>query len=123
MRVMVSESGLYTYPDAIVVCDEPRFEDGHFDTLLNPTVVVEVLSPSTENYDRRGKFYAYQTLEALQEYILVSQYEVCVEQYIRQDEEWQLMEYRSLDDVMLNASIECQLAIRAIYAKVKLMGR
>ena len=71
MRVMVRESGLYTYPDAIVVCEEPRFEDGHFDTLLNPTVVVEVLSPSTETYDRRGKFYAYQTLKSLQEYILV----------------------------------------------------
>ena len=123
MRVKVSESGLYTYPDVIVVCVEPRFEDGHFDTLLNPTVVVEVLSPSTEDYDRHGKFYSYQTLESLQEYILVSQYEVCVEQYIRQDEEWQLMEYRSLDDVMINASIECQLAIRAIYAKVKLIGK
>ncbi len=123
MRVKVSESGLYTYPDVIVVCDEPRFEDGHFDTLLNPTVIVEVLSPSTETYDRRGKFYSYQTLESLQEYILVSQYDVCVEQYIRQDEEWQLMEYRSLDDVMINASIECQLAIRAIYAKVKLIDK
>lgn len=123
MRVKVSESGLYTYPNIIVVCDEPRFEDGHFDTLLNPTVIVEVLSPSTEDYDRHGKFYSYQTLESLQEYILVSQYDVCVEQYIRQNEEWQLMEYRSLDDVMINASIECQLAIRAIYAKVKLIGK
>lgn len=123
MRVKVRESGLYTYPDVIVVCDEPRFEDGHFDTLLNPTVIVEVLSPSTEDYDRHGKFYSYQTLDSLQEYILVSQYDVCVEQYIRQDKEWQLMEYRSLDDVMINASIECQLAIRAIYAKVKLISR
>ncbi len=123
MRVKVSDSGLYTYPDVIVVCDEPRFEDGHFDTLLNPTVVVEVLSPSTEDYDRRGKFYSYQTLESLQEYILVSQSDVCVEQYIRQEEDWKLMEYRSLNDVMINASIECQLALRAIYAKVKLIGR
>lgn len=123
MRVKVSDSGLYTYPDVIVVCDEPRFEDGHFDTLLNPTVIVEVLSPSTEDYDRRGKFYAYQTLDSLQEYILVSQSDVHVEQYIRQDEDWQLIEYRSLEDVMINASIECQLAIRAIYAKVKLIGR
>lgn len=123
MRVKVSESGLYTYPDVIVVCDEPRFEDGYFDALLNPTVIVEVLSPSTEDYDRRGKFNAYKTLDSLQEYILVSQYDVLVEQYIRQDEDWQLIEYRSLEDVMINASIECQLAIRAIYAKVKLIGR
>lgn len=123
MRVKVSDSGLYTYPDVIVVCDEPRFEDGHFDTLLNPTVIVEVLSPSTEDYDRRGKFYSYQTLESLQEYILVSRYDVRVEQYIRQDENWKLMEYHSLDNVMINASIECQLALRAIYAKVKMIGR
>ncbi len=123
MRVKVSNSGLYTYPDVIVVCDEPRFEDGHFDTLLNPTVIVAVLSPSTEDYDRRGKFYSYQTLESLQEYILVSQYDVCVEQYIQQEEDWKLIEYRSLDDVMINASIECQLALRAIYAKVKIIGR
>ena len=122
MRLKVRDSVLYTYPDVIVVCDEPRFEDGHFDTLLNPTVIVEVLSPSIEDYDRRGKFYSYQTLESLQEYILVSQYDVRVEQYISQDEEWKLTEYLSLDDVMINASIECQLAIRAIYAKVKLIG-
>ena len=84
MRVKVSDSGLYTYPDVVVVCDEPRFEDNHFDTLLNPTVIVEVLSPSTESYDRHGKFLSYQTLESLQEYILVSQNKVCVEQYVRQ---------------------------------------
>ena len=123
MRVKVSESGLYTYSDVIVVCDEPRFEDGHFDTLLNPTVIVEVLSSSTEDYDRQGKFNAYKTLDSLQEYILVSQYDVHIEQYIRQNEDWHLIEYRSLQEVMINASIECQLAIRAIYAKVKLIGR
>ena len=123
MRVKVSDSGLYTYPEVVVVCDEPRFEDGYFDTLLNPTVIVEVLSPSTEDYDRHGKFHSYQTLESLQEYILVSQNEVHIEQYIRQDEEWQLMEYISLDDVVINASIECKLAIKAIYAKVKIIGR
>lgn len=119
MRVKVRDSGLYTYPDVIVVCDEPRFEDGYFDTLLNPTVIVEVLSPSTETYDRKGKFLSYQTLESLQEYILVSQFDVHVEQYIRQDDEWHLMEFRSLDEIIQIASIECQLAVRSIYTKVK----
>ncbi|MYF97838.1 Uma2 family endonuclease [Candidatus Poribacteria bacterium] len=119
MRVKVSESGLYTYPDVVVVCDEPRFEDGYFDTLLNPTVIAEVLSPSTENYDRNEKFMSYQTLESLQEYILISQDAVHVEQYIRQDSEWILREYLSLDDMFQTASIECQLALRAIYAKVR----
>ena len=119
MRVKVSDSGLYTYPDIVAVCDEPRFEDNHFDTLLNPTVIVEVLSPSTENYDRHDKFLSYQTLESLQEYILVSQNGVHVEQYIRQNGNWTLREFRSLDDVFQLASIECELALRAIYAKVQ----
>lgn len=119
MRVKVSEAGLYTYPDVVVVCDEPQFEDNHVDTLLNPTVIVEVLSPSTETYDRVGKFLSYQTVESLQEYVLVSQHNVHVEQYVRQDDEWVLQEFHSLDDVLKIASIECQLAIQAIYAKVK----
>ena len=121
MRVKVSNTGLYTYPDVVVVCDEPRFDDNHFDTLLNPTVLVEVLSPSTENYDRNDKFLSYQTLESLQEYILVSQNGVHVEQYIHQDGKWVLREFRSLDDVLQIASIECELALRAIYAKVKFL--
>ena len=119
MRVKVSDRGLYTYPDVVVMCDEPRFEDNHVDTLLNPTVIVEVLSPSTENYDRHDKFLSYQTLESLQEYILVSQKGVHVEQYICQNGNWNLREFRSLDDVLVLASIECQLAVRAIYAKVQ----
>lgn len=123
MRVKVSDSGLYTYPDVVVVCDEPCFEDGYFDTLLNPTVIVEVLSPSTETYDRKGKFLSYQTLESLQEYILVSQFDVHVEQYIRQDDEWHLMEFRSLDEIIQIGSIECQLAVRSIYTKVKFVSR
>ena len=121
MRVKVSNTGLYTYPDVVVVCDEPRFDDNHFDTLLNPTVLVEVLSPSTENYDRNDKFLSYQTLESLQEYILVSQNGVHVEQYICQDGKWILREFRSLDDVLQIASIECELALRAIYAKIKFL--
>ena len=119
MRVKVSDSGLYTYPDVVVVCDEPRFEDNHVDTLLNPNVIVEVLSPSTEDYDRHDKFLSYQTLESLQEYILVAQNGVHVEQYIRQIDNWIQREFRSLDDVFQIASIECKLALRAIYAKVQ----
>lgn len=119
MRVKVKNTGLYTYPDVVVVCEEPLFEDNYFDTLLNPTVIVEVLSPSTESYDRQEKFLAYKTLESLQEYILVSQNEVHIEQYIRQQEQWTLNKFNSLDDVFVLASIECKLALRAIYAKVK----
>ena len=120
MRVRVSAAGLYTYPDVIVVCDEPRFDDLHFDTLLNPTVLVEVLSPSTAAYDRGEKFRRYQSLDSLYEYVLISQDEVCVEHYcLRREQHWNLTEYRSLDDVFQLVSIGCELSLRAIYAKVK----
>lgn len=119
MRVRIPKKRTYTYPDVVVVCDEPRFEDDHVDTLLNPTVIFEVLSPSTKDYDRNEKFLAYQTIESLQEYILVSQDEVKVEQYIRKNEKWDLTMFNSLNDLFQLGSIACQLAIKAIYAKVK----
>ncbi len=118
MRVKVSAGGLYTYPDVIVVCDEPRFEDGHFDTLLNPTVLIEVLSPSTAAYDRGEKFRRYQYLDSLCEYILISQDRVQVEHYLRQEDGWELTEFRSLSDVFQLVSIRCELSLQAIYAKV-----
>ena len=118
MRVKVSAGGLYTYPDVIVVCDEPRFEDGHFDTLLNPTVLIEVLSPSTAAYDRGEKFRRYQFLDSLCEYILISQDRVQVEHYLRQEDGWELTEFRSLSDVFQLVSIGCELSLQAIYAKV-----
>ena len=85
MRVKVSAAGLYTYPDVIVVCDEPHFDDSYFDMLLNPTVLIEVLSPSTAAYDRGEKFRRYQYLDSLCEYVLISQDSVCVEHYLRQE--------------------------------------
>ena len=118
MRVKVSPTGLYTYPDVVVVCDEPRLEDSVSDTLLNPTVLVEVLSPSTEAYDRGEKFAHYRQLDSLQEYILVSQDCVRVEHYLRQGEQWLLTEFSALDDRLYLASIECELSLREIYAKV-----
>ena len=119
MRVKVSAAGLYTYPDVIVVCDEPRFDDTHFDTLLNPTVLIEVLSLSTAAYDRGDKFAAYQKLDSLHEYVFISQDRVCVEHYLRQGQEWDLTEFRSLSDVFHLVSIRCALSLQAIYAKVQ----
>lgn len=118
MRVKVSSTGTYTYPDVVVVCDEPRFEDTHFDTLLNPTVLIEVLSPSTAAYDRGDKFASYQKLDSLSEYVLISQDAVRVEHYLRQEQEWDLTEFRSLADVFSLVSIDCELSLQAIYAKI-----
>ena len=119
MRVKIPKRGIYTYPDVVVVCDEPLFEDDHFDNLLNPTVIVEVLSPSTEDYDRNEKFSSYQTIESLQEYILVAQDDVHVEQHVRKNGKWDLTIFTSLNDLLQLGSIACQLAIKAIYEKVR----
>ena len=119
MRVKVSAAGLCTYPDVIVVCEEPRFEDTHFDTLLNPTVLIEVLSPSTAAYDRGEKFASYQKLDSLCEYVLISQDRIRVERYLRQAQEWDSTEFHSLSDVFQLTSIRCELSVQAIYAKVQ----
>jgi Uma2 family endonuclease len=121
MRVKVSATGLYTYPDVIVVCGEPKFEDKYVDTLLNPTILVEVLSPSTERYDRIAKSSYYRTLDSLTEHLLVAQDEVRLEQYVKQaNEQWLLFEYTSLDMVIELPSINCTLALSDVYDKVAL---
>jgi Uma2 family endonuclease len=120
MRVKVSPTGLYTYPDVTVVCGEPEFEDAKVDTLLNPRVLVEVLSPSTADYDRGGKFTHYRRLSSLQEYILISQDRPLVEHYVRRGpDEWLLTEQRPLQDTLVLPSIECQLPLTEIYLKVQ----
>jgi Uma2 family endonuclease len=119
MRVKISPTGLYTYPDVVVVCEEPRFEDSNIDTLLNPNVLVEVLSPSTEAYDRGEKSAHYRQLESLQEYILVAQDRVHIEHYLRQGTRWLLTEFSDLDDVFHLVSIGCELSLLEIYAKVE----
>ena len=119
MRVKVSATGLYTYPDILVVCDEPRFEDASVDTLLNPTALFEVLSPSTEAYDRGAKFGYYRQLDSMQEYTLVSQDVMRVEHYLRQKEQWILTEFSSPDDIVQLTSINCELPLREVYAKVE----
>jgi hypothetical protein len=120
MRVKVSVTGLYTYPDVTVVCGEPQFEDAEVDTLLNPTVLVEVLSPSTADYDRGGKATHYRSLPSLQEYVLISQDRALVEHYARQGpDQWLLTERHSLDDTLVLNSIHCRLPLAEIYLKVR----
>ena len=120
MRVKVTATGLYTYPDVVVVCGEPQLEDDYLDTLLNPPVLVEVLSKSTERYDRIAKSSYYRTLDSLAEHLLVAQDEIRLEQYVRQpDGQWLLYDYRSPDDVAELKSIGCTLALRDVYDKVR----
>lgn len=117
-RVKVSPAGVYTYPDIVAVCDEPHFEDKFLDTLLNPTMIVEVLSPSTEAYDRGEKFVQYRRIDTLQEYVLVSQNRIRIETFRRDGDRWILTEFNTPDAVLHLESIDCHVPLVAIYAKV-----
>ena len=118
MRVSIPSANSYFYPDVGVVCEEPRFEDDVFDTLLNPIVVVEVLSPSTEAYDRGDKFAHYRQLTSLQEYVLVSQDKVRVDHYVRHAAQWILTDFQELEQHLPLTSIQCELPLQEIYESV-----
>lgn len=119
MRVKVASAGLYTYPDVTVVCGEPRFEDDYLDTLQNPTLLLEILSKSTERYDPIAKSAYYRTIDSLSEYLLVSQDEYQVEHYVKEGAgRWLLTEVRSLDATIELESIYCSLALRDIYDRI-----
>ncbi|HLF83648.1 MAG TPA: Uma2 family endonuclease [Blastocatellia bacterium] len=118
MRVKITSVGKYTYPDASVACADEQFEDEDEDTLLNPIVIIEVLSKSTEAYDRGKKWEHYQRLDSLRDYLLVSQ-TPRAEQFTRQrGGTWSYTEYVGELDVIDIKSIGCSLALRDIYAKL-----
>ena len=117
MRVKVAASGLYTYPDIVVTCEKPRFEDDKFDTLLNPQSIIEVLSDTTEKYDRDKKFELYRQIESLREYGLISQDRVHIELFTRGDDgHWRLSEATGLDSEIELAAIGCRLTLADVYA-------
>ena len=121
MRVKVSPTGLYTYPDVSIVCGEPAFDDEQKDTLLNPTVLVEVLSKSTASYDRGEKFEHYRKIKSLAEYLVTAQNKYHVERYARQpDDQWLLSETDDPIKTIRLSSIECDLALADIYDKVEI---
>ena len=115
MRVSAPTTSSYFYPDLVVVCDEPHFEDNQFDTLLNPIAIIEILSPSTEAYNRGEKFSHYRQIESLQEYILVSQDKVNVERFLRKPDEWGYTSFQELNQKVPITSIACELSLEEIY--------
>ncbi len=118
MRLKVSETGLYAYPDVMALCGEPHFEDSAADTLTNPSVIIEVLSESTERYDRGDKFAHYRRLASLRDYVLVSQRRPRLEHYTRRGEDWVLREIDGLDAVLRLPDIGCELPLADIYDKL-----
>lgn len=120
MRVKISPTGDYTYPDVVAACGEEIFEDETEDNLLNPMLIVEVLSKSTEAYDRGAKFEAYQTIESFREYVLVTQEPFRVEQFVRKEENvWTYFEFRRPDEIVKLNSIDCEMSLRDIYHKIQ----
>lgn len=121
-RVFIPRTGLYTYPDATVVCGETVLvDDGKRDTLLNPTLIVEVLSPSTESYDRGGKFAHYQTIESLAEYVLISQAQPRIECFTKDGNASDKWIYRKVDSMEASIeleSIKIKLALADVFANV-----
>ncbi len=119
LRLCVNESGLYTYPDVMVICGDLAFPDNRQDTVTNPLLIVEVLSDSTKNYDRGQKFQYYRSLPSLMEYLTVAQDEVHVEQYARQTSgQWLLTEYSDPGATVNLPSLQIELRTSDIYEKI-----
>lgn len=121
MRVRIADDDRYVYPDAMIVCGEAKFDplDENQTTILNPKVVIEVLSASTEAYDRGAKFTAYRTLDSMQEYVLVSQHRALVETFFRQDDgNWLFSAWQGRDATATLRSVKVDLPLSDIYAGV-----
>lgn len=119
LRVATDRHRHYTYPDVVVACEPLQYVDEHRDTITNPILIAEVLSESTEKYDRGAKFERYRGIPTLAEYLLVAQDRVHVELYTRQpNAAWVLREWNDAGATIDLASLECSVAIAEIYAKV-----
>lgn len=119
MRVKVPATGLYTYPDVIAMCHDPQFEDEAMDTLLNPSVIIEVLSPATEAYDRGIKFAHYRSIDAMQLYLLIAQDKPQIEIFRRQGHaDWLLSVVEGLEARVSLDAIGCELALAEVYERV-----
>lgn len=119
LRLKIESAGLYTYPDISVICGPILYAENRQDTVTNPIVLIEILSPSTENYDRGKKFEHYRTIETLQEYIVVAQDRIHIEHYIRQDDHrWLLVDFFAADQVVHAGSIHCTLSVELVYEDI-----
>ena len=119
LRILVDQTGLYTYPDASIVCGPLKYAEGHSDIVLNPTVLCEVLSDSTEAYDRGRKFANFRRIETLREYVLVSQKEPLIERFQRNaDNTWTLTESRGMDATLTLASVGISIPLSEVYDRV-----
>jgi Uma2 family endonuclease len=120
MKVRLWNPTRFLYPDVTVVCGPSQFDDNERDVLLNPLIIFEVLSDRTERYDRGGKFHAYQTLQSLQQYVLVRPDANVVEHFQREGDEWRYSKVEGLDATLPLPAAKCELPLREIYARAEL---
>lgn len=120
MKVRVQRPTRFYYPDATVVCGTPQYVEGERDVLLNPMIVFEVLSETTERFDRGRKFLSYQSVESLQEYVLVWQDDYRVEHYRRDGDQWRYSVAQGIDATLSLPGAGCELPLREIYRQVAL---
>jgi Uma2 family endonuclease len=119
-RLWISRKRIYTYPDVMVVQGELQLQEGRKDTIANPLIIAEVLSASTRNYDKDEKFAAYRTIPSFQEYLLIDQYAMHVEQYCKTDRKrWTFTEYDGADETVVLNSIAFQITLGDLYDKVE----
>lgn len=116
MRVKAAKN--YVYPDILVVCGEPEFEQNKFDNLLNPLLIIEVLSPSSELYDRSEKFDLYRSIDSLQEYLLISQDKPRIERFLRQNDVWVYTDVKGRNSNIVLPSLDCTLSLSSVYEKI-----
>ncbi|HEX8676848.1 MAG TPA: Uma2 family endonuclease [Segetibacter sp.] len=117
LRIHIPQNTLYTYPDILIVCDQPKLSDEYFDTLLNPAVIIEILSPSTANYDRGAKFDLYREIESLKEYILIDSTTIHFVHYIKNpDSTWTLSESKDLNGLFFITTIGLQISLSEVYS-------
>ena len=117
-RINIDGRAIYRYPDIAVFCGEPKFVDARRDNLTNPVVLIAILSPSTETYDRGRKFQQYQNIESLNEYILVSTDAMLVERFVRQGQQWLLSSYKGRGAVLPIEATNVEIPLSAVYANV-----
>ena len=116
LRIHIPKNTLFTYPDISIICGEPNLTDNKFDTATNPSVIIELLSPGTRNYDKGEKFSLYRDIDSLQEYILIDTERIHVIKHIRNnDNSWQLTEFKSLENSFSITTIDLSLALNNIY--------
>jgi Uma2 family endonuclease len=118
MRVKVRATEMYAYPDVVAFCGAPELEDEHRDTLLNPTIIIEVLSPSTERDDRGDKWAHFRLIESLQMYVLVAQDQARVETFTRRGEEWILGEVSGEEGILTLEAAGCSITLGSVYELV-----